>query len=148
MADMNQDQGAALAVESMPMAEVVGEAPAPAGVETPPAKLPPGAQPRLLVVRGLKTNIEYPIYEGENFLGRSDDVPVDIDLDDQEPQDRIWTSRQHCKITFTNDELWIEDLNSANGTYVGRGRVHPGQKRGLSPDEVIQLGTIHLKVKV
>ena len=32
------------------------------------------------------------------------------------------------------DELVVEDLNSANGTYVNRARVAPGQKRGPRPE--------------
>ena len=130
------------------MAAVVGDAAPLQTAEVPPAKLPPGSQPKLVVVRGIKLNVEYPVYEGQNYIGRSDENPVDIDLDDQEPQERSWISRQHALITFANDELVVEDLNSANGTYVNRGRVAPGQKRGLAPDDVVQVGTIHLKVKV
>jgi len=29
-----------------------------------------------------------------NFIGRADEKPVDIDLEDQEPPDRVWCSRQ------------------------------------------------------
>ena len=54
---------------------------------------------------------------------------MDIDLDDQEAADRIWSSRQHAVITFENGTLTIEDLNSLNGTFVNRTRVHPGQVR-------------------
>jgi len=153
---------APVGVETMPMAAVVGEAapmmaapvaapagaPAPADGGAPAAKLPEGAQPKLVVLRGLKINVEYPVYEGHNFVGRSDEKPVDIDLDDQEPPDRVWSSRQHCLITFENGEMNVEDLNSANGTYVNRTRVYPGQKRGLSPNDVIQVGTVQLKLKV
>jgi pSer/pThr/pTyr-binding forkhead associated (FHA) protein len=137
-----------MADQNIAMAAVVGDAAPLQTAEVPPAKLPPGTQPKLVVVRGLKLNVEYPVYEGQNFIGRSDENPVDIDLDDQEPQERSWISRQHAVITFANDELTVEDLNSANGTYVNRGRVAPGQKRGLAPDDVVQVGTIHLKVKV
>src|SRR5215471_1859222 len=137
-----------MADQNIAMAAVVGDAAPLQTAEVPPAKLPPGTQPKLVVVRGLKLNVEYPVYEGQNFIGRSDENPVDIDLDDQEPQERSWISRQHALITFANDELTVEDLNSANGTYVNRGRVAPGQKRGLAPDDVLQVGTIHLKVKV
>jgi len=114
----------------------------------PPAKLPAGAQPKLVVLRGLKINVEYPVYEGNNFVGRADEKPVDIDLDDQEPPDRVWSSRQHCLITHENSELYVEDLNSANGTFVNRTRVYPGQKRGLNVGDVLQVGTVQLKVKV
>jgi hypothetical protein len=122
-----------------------GGAPADAGA--PAAKLPAGAQPKLVVLRGLKINVEYPVYEGNNFVGRADEKPVDIDLDDQEPPDRVWSSRQHCLLTYENSELHVEDLNSANGTFVNRTRVYPGQKRGLNVGDVLQVGTVQLKIK-
>jgi pSer/pThr/pTyr-binding forkhead associated (FHA) protein len=107
-----------------------------------------GSTPKLVVNRGLKQNVEYPVYEGQNFLGRADEKPVDIDLDDQEPPDRVWSSRQHALITFEAGVMNIEDLNSANGTFVNRQKVHPGAKQSLKPDDVIQVGTVQLKVKV
>jgi hypothetical protein len=122
-------------------------APSPAA---PPAAavFPPGSQPRLKVIRGMKIGDEFPIYEGENFIGRADEKPVDIDLEYQEPPDRIWTSRQHAVIIFENGQMHIEDLNSANGTYVNRQRVYPGQKQPLKPGDVIQIGTVQMRVIV
>lgn len=123
----------------------------PAAPSAPPAAgsaLPPGAQPRLRVLRGLKRDVEYPIYEGHNFIGRADEKPVDIDLEDQEPPDRIWSSRQHAVITLENDILQIEDLNSSNGTFVNRARIHPGQPRPLAVNDVVQIGTVQLKVLI
>ena len=55
--------------------------------------------------------MKYDIFEGLNFIGRADEKPVDIDLEDQEPPDRVWCSRQHACISFENSELAIEDLN-------------------------------------
>jgi FHA domain len=121
--------------------------PAPAAAPTG-NKLPPGAQPRLHVLRGRKPNVDYPIYADLNFIGRADEKPVDIDLEEQEDPNRIWCSRQHAIITFENGELTLEDLNSANGTYVNRTRVYPGQKRPLNVNDVIQIGTVQLKVLV
>jgi pSer/pThr/pTyr-binding forkhead associated (FHA) protein len=72
---------------------------------------------------------------------------VDIDLEDQEPPDRIWTSRQHALISFEEGGLMIEDLNSANGTFVNRARIYPGQKRPLNVNDVIQIGTVQMKVQ-
>src|SRR5204863_5952082 len=120
-----------------------GSAPAPAAA----APLPAGSQPKLVVLRGLRINAEYPLYEGHNFIGRVDEKPVDIDLEDQEPPDRIWSSRQHALITFEDGQLIIEDLNSANGTFVNRTRVLPGQKRPLQLNDVIQIGTVQMKVR-
>jgi FHA domain-containing protein len=130
-------------IEPAPAAETAEAAPAAA-----PAALPPDAQPRLIVLRGLKRNVEYPLYEGHNFIGRADEKPVDIDLDDQEPPDRVWSSRQHALVTFEQGKLVIEDLNSANGTFVNRVRIYPGQKRDLAVGDVLQVGTVQMKVIV
>ena len=112
--------------------------------------LPPGCAPKLVVMRGQKINFEFPIYPDLNFIGRADEKPVDIDLEDQEPPDRVWCSRQHAVLHWDDVQglLTLEDLNSSNGTFVNRARVHPGQKRPLNLNDVIQIGTVHLKVKV
>jgi len=126
------------------------EAPsAPPAQPAPPAtSVPPGSKPKLVVIRGQKINAEYPIYGDLNFVGRADEKPVDIDLEDQEPPDRVWCSRQHAVINFEDGKLSVEDLNSANGTYVNRTRVYPGQKRPIGVGDVVQIGTVQLKVKV
>ena len=123
-------------------------APAPSAPAAEAGTIPAGAQPRLVVLRGQKRNVEYPVYEGLNFIGRADEKPVDIDLEDQEPPDRIWCSRQHACISFESDQLAIEDLNSANGTYVNRNRIYPGQKRPLAVNDIIQIGNVQMKVVV
>ncbi len=101
------------------------------------------------MLRGQKRNVEYPLYDGLNFVGRADDKPVDIDLEDQEPPDRVWCSRQHCCISFEGGKLEIEDLNSANGTFVNRQRIYPGhQKKEVHVGDIIQIGNVQLKVIV
>ncbi len=120
---------------------------APGTSPAPPGVLPPGTQPKLVVLRGLRANVEYPIYPGPNYLGRAEDKPVDIDLEDQESPDRVYCSRQHAVLCFEDGMLTIEDLNSSNGTFVNRTRVYPGQKRPLHEHDLIQVGTIWLKVK-
>jgi hypothetical protein len=130
-----------------PGAAAPAVAPAPAPQIQEGAPLPVGAQPRLIVLRGLKINTEYPLYEGHNFIGRADEKPVDIDLEEQEQPDRIWSSRQHALITFEENRLFIEDLNSSNGTFVNRTRVHPGQRRPLQVNDIIQIGTVQMRVK-
>lgn len=144
-----------LASEVMPSAETApATEPAPAAAAPPapapaaPAALPAEAQPRLVVLRGLKRNVEYPLYEGHNFIGRADEKPVDIDLDDQEPPDRVWSSRQHALVSYEGGKLVIEDLNSANGTFVNRVRIYPGQKRELAVGDVLQVGTVQMKLIV
>lgn len=142
-------EAAPVMAEAAPvMAEAAPAPPPPAPAAPAGAGLPAGAQPKLVVIRGLKINAEYPIYEGHNFIGRADEKPVDIDLEDQEPPDRIWSSRQHAFISFENGGLVIEDLNSSNGTFVNRQRIYPGQKCPLNPNDVVQIGTVQMKLKV
>jgi FHA domain len=129
-----------------PVAAPAGEAAAaaPAG-----ASVPPGSQPKLVVRRGLKIGVEFPIYAEYNYIGRADEKPVDVDLEDQEPPDRVWCSRQHAVIHFDEaaGNITIEDLNSSNGTYVNRNRVYPGQKKQLFANDTVQIGTVHLQLK-
>ncbi|HMP01611.1 MAG TPA: FHA domain-containing protein [Gemmatales bacterium] len=131
-----------------PVAPPAPEAtPEPAAAASSSPSLPPGSQPKLVVIRGTRINSEYPLYEGENYIGRTDEKPVDIDLEDQEPPDRIWSSRQHACIVLQNGSMTIEDLNSSNGTFVNRTRVYPNQKRDLQIGDIIQIGTVQLKVR-
>jgi hypothetical protein len=138
-------------------AMVAGLAAAEAVIAAPPAKptagagtpIPPGAQPKLVVQRGLKIGEEYGVFPGENFIGRADEKPVDVDLTFQEPEDRVWTSRQHALLVWDDvaGVLTVEDLNSSNGTFVNRERVYPGQPRQLYVGNTVQIGTVHMRVK-
>jgi hypothetical protein len=103
-------------------------------------------QAKLVCLRGLKPNVEYALFVGENYIGRADEMSVDIDLDDQEPPDRVWSSRQHAKLIIEDGKFFIEDLNSANGTYVNRQRVPTGNKKPLQNGDVIQVGTVQLRL--
>ena len=103
-------------------------------------------KPRLRVRRGAMMGVEWPIYDGQNIIGRADDQPTDIDVSDQEPSDRIYSSLQHAVIHFENNKLAIEDLNSANGTFVNRNRVIPGQRIFLQANDIVQIGNVHLIV--
>jgi hypothetical protein len=136
---------ASASATASPVTTPAGE---PASSPADPGRLPPDAKPRLVVLRGQRISAEYPLYEGHNFIGRTDERPVDIDLEDQEPPDRIWSSRQHAVITYEDARLLIEDLNSSNGTFVNRSRIHPGQKRPLRANDIIQIGTVQMKVQV
>jgi pSer/pThr/pTyr-binding forkhead associated (FHA) protein len=109
---------------------------------------PPPLKPKLVVLRGVKINAEYPIYEGRNTIGRFADKPVDIDLMTQESVEQIWCSRQHAVIIFEKGIIAIEDLNSLNGTWVNGARIHPKQPRQLRPGDVVQIGTVQMKLVV
>jgi pSer/pThr/pTyr-binding forkhead associated (FHA) protein len=109
-------------------------------------QVPQTAPPKLLVLRGLKIGVEFPIYEGRNTIGRFADKPVDIDLLNQESVEQIWCSRQHAAIVFNNGIIAIEDLNSLNKTWVNGTCVHAGQQRQLKAGDIIQIGTVQMKL--
>ena len=153
---------AEMAVEEMPplpvaeaMPEAIAQEVAPAPVAAAPVASPvsddpyfvsDSANPRLYVVRGQKPKVEFPILGGLNFVGRADDKPVDIDLEDQENPERVWASRQHAVIEFEDNKITIEDLNSSNGTFLNRNKIYPGQKMPLKANDMVQIGNIQMKV--
>lgn len=112
---------------------------------SPSVVTPPG-RPRLRVLRGQRLHVEFPLADGPNYVGRRDENPIDIDLQDQEPPDRIWTSRRHAVLHLRDGAVEIEDLNSLNGTFVNRCRVSPGQRRVLQINDVVQVGTIQMRL--
>jgi hypothetical protein len=125
--------------------------PPPPPPPAPPAprvsSLAPGLRPRLIVVRGQKLKLEYPIYDGPNIIGRSDDLPTDIDVSDQETSNKAYASRQHACVTWENGAMFVEDLNSANGTFVNRTRLTPHQKCPLKSGDYVQTGTVMFQVR-
>jgi len=139
--------------EAMP--EPIAEEIAPAPIAAVPVASPvsddpyfvsDSANPRLYVVRGQKPKVEFPILGGLNFVGRADDKPVDIDLEDQENPERVWASRQHAVIEFEDNKITIEDLNSSNGTFLNRNKIYPGQKMPLKANDMVQIGNIQMKI--
>jgi pSer/pThr/pTyr-binding forkhead associated (FHA) protein len=132
------------ALQSPPMT-----VPATDRADSAPAPLPaapPALRPKLVVLRGLRIDVEYPIYEGRNTVGRFADKPVDIDLMNQESVEQIWCSRQHAVVTCDAGVVAVEDLNSLNGTWVNGVRIHPGQRRLLKPGDILQIGTVQMKL--
>ena len=115
---------------------------------TPPPQATPVARPRLVVLRGMKIGAVFPVYEGRNAVGRFADKPVDIDLVSQESNEQIWCSRQHAVLTFDKGNVLIEDLNSLNGTWVNGVRIHAGQPRALRAGDVVQIGTVQMKLVI
>jgi tetratricopeptide (TPR) repeat protein len=102
--------------------------------------------PRLVVVRGVRPGVEYSLREGANVIGRGDEAPVDVDLGDQEAEGRVLSSRRHALLACKEGRLALTDLHSANGTFVNRTRLAPGQEHPLQAGDVVQVGTVQLRV--
>ena len=52
----------------------------------------------------------------------------------------------HAALSCTSREVTIGDLDSPGGTFVNRQRLLSGQSRRLEPGDVIQLGSIQLRL--
>jgi len=61
-----------------------------------------------------------PIAMQEVTVGSSSQCDVNIAND--------FVSRRHCRLLYTSDEVWIEDLDSSNGTYVDGKSIPEGKK--------------------
>jgi pSer/pThr/pTyr-binding forkhead associated (FHA) protein len=74
--------------------------------------------------------------DGCNRIGRGFDN--DIVISDES------ISRRHARLTITGGNVFLEDLNSANGVFVGQERIG---KSAVFVDTVIRLGRCELVLK-
>ena len=56
-------------------------------------------------------------------------------------------SRMHARITRDKEGIYLEDLNSTNGTFKNGLRLQPYEKRRLEKEDEIRLGKIVLFFK-
>ena len=90
-----------------------------------------GVAPRVLWERRV-----IPLVEGENVLGRDEDVTVRIDAPG--------VSRRHACVHVAGDRATIEDLGSKNGTYVGDATSPIAAPTTLPDDCRFRLGRVLL----
>ncbi len=88
--------------------------------------------------------------EGESLIGRLDPnrgIRPEVDLSKYDPAARI--SRRHAKIIALGDQFFIEDLGSANGTFInGQLRLKPKEPHVLVNGDEVRLGETTLKFLV
>ncbi len=75
-----------------------------------------------LFLRSVETNKTYSIY-GEMIIGRELDCTVVLDSPN--------VSRYHAKILVAPNAIFVEDLNSSNGTFVNGRRIHARTSLGV-----------------
>jgi hypothetical protein len=137
-----------------PPAPAPAPQPAPAPVPAAPAPQPPAAQPPAvpsiaavpgkLVVQGTNATLPFPAGKTEIFIGREDPVSgvfPEIDLTDH-GGDEGGVSRKHARIFVQGDQVYIEDLNSTNYTYVNQQKITPGQSHPLNDGDEVRFGRV------
>jgi pSer/pThr/pTyr-binding forkhead associated (FHA) protein len=58
--------------------------------------------------------------------------------------DDIYTSTLHARLFRHNDQLWVEDLGSTNGTYINSEKIAQAQRLGKG--DVLQVGSTVFEV--
>lgn len=76
-----------------------------------------------------------PIHSSSMRIGRS--APADVVL----PHKSV--SREHCVVGLANDELFVTDLNSTNGTYIDGVRI--SRVTILPVGSILQIGQVAMK---
>jgi len=99
-----------------------------------------------LVIRVTNAVLPFPPGKNEIVVGRRDptsNVSPDIDLNDYGGHE-AGVSRQHARIFADGDQVFIEDLDSANHTYVNGQELIPQTPHPLNDGDEVRLGHIKL----
>lgn len=115
---------------------------------TPTSPPPPTSSPAYTRVQvqtasllHLQTNTSLEIPPGLSVvhLGKPNDrIPPDIDLSGFPDSDVV--SRVHADIRLEGDTYYIEDVDSANGTYINHTPLLPGNRHRLRSGDRLALG--------
>jgi diguanylate cyclase (GGDEF)-like protein len=84
----------------------------------------------LIVLAGESLGQMYRVERSETVIGRAAEADIRVQDDG--------VSRRHSKIVQVGGEVWIEDLGSANGTYIDDTRV---ERRLLRDGDKIRMGS-------
>jgi hypothetical protein len=114
---------------------------------TQPLNTPGGPDLTLIVIGpGRRFRLQAP---GEFTLGRADPeegIYVTVDLSDYGAWE-AGVSRQHARIYTAEGRFWLEDTQSANGTFLNEEYLAQGQFRPLQAGDLIKLGILRLYVE-
>ena len=125
-----------------------------AAAEAPAAQAPAAAVPqfkaKVQIIRGGRKGHEFPLEDGNNFIGRWDPETgafPEVDLEQDDPEAKI--SRKHALVRIENGKITVEDIGSLNGTYVNRQpRLQPGTPVEIKSGDEIIIGKTFLKLVV
>lgn len=106
---------------------------------------------KLIVMGTSEMSAHFPInVDGESLIGRLDPnrgIRPEVDLSRYDPAARV--SRRHARIVSQGAQFFIEDLGSANGTFVnGSVKLSQGKPHMLSSGDELKLGETTLKFVV
>jgi hypothetical protein len=102
-----------------------------------------------LVIRGMTTHVHFGKHNDMGVvLGRIDPRSgerPDIDLTPMGAAQR-GVSRAHARLEYRDEQLWLTDLGSANGTFVGVTQLAPNQATKLYKGDQFLLGRLAVQI--
>jgi len=98
----------------------------------------PAMNVNLVMFRDPEKRRDFQLSARDTTIGRKDDCDIRIPLGD--------VSRHHARITMTESAVFLQDLGSANGTYLNNQRVK--EKVKLSPGDHMVIGPVVFTVQV
>ena len=101
----------------------------------------PSRRSFLLVVQrspSLEEGDEFPVNSAPVTVGRGGQNDLVLTGDD-------FASARHARIEVRGDGVWVQDLESTNGTFVNGSRVAGAQR--LDPGDVLRVGETDLRVE-
>ncbi len=82
-----------------------------------------GSPTHLIVVEGDNVGARAELADAPLLIGRGSDAAIRLDDD--------YVSTRHARVAASDDEWFVEDLGSTNGTYVGSARIAQPTTIGL-----------------
>lgn len=129
-------------------------APSPALPSAPPPVAPPVAPGTAsatihgrLLLRTTRQSIPLPQGESQAILGRSDPVKGVYPHVDLSPfgGGTSGVSRRHARLVAQGGQLYVEDLNSTNFTFLNQQKLTPGQLYPINNGDELRLGLMVLE---
>ena len=102
-----------------------------------PAKRPRGAPTHVAIVDGANAGETASLDDAPLLIGRGSDAAIRLDDD--------YVSTRHARIAASDDQWFVEDLGSTNGTYVGSSRI--SQPTAISLGTRIRIGKTILELR-
>lgn len=100
----------------------------------------------LEVVRGQDVGKRIPLPGGTIVLGNAPGDGEGVNLSDQEGSSPRRMAARQALIEVSMKGPVVSDLESPGGTFVNRKRLLPGQAQSLNEGDVLQLGSVQLRV--
>ncbi len=87
---------------------------------------------KIVILRGPELGRQFPLEKDRNTLGRNVDCAI--------PLAGKQISRQHALVHQRDGKYYLEDLGSANGTFMNGERMSPGVSVNLTDQDTFQIG--------